>query len=145
MSRSPGRIANFRTLYHGQATVGAPTRFGLFLIRRSGSWANEWAAINAERRPAPPPPLVDLAHETVVVLAVGTRAHLGYDVTIEDVTVQGSTLVVTGVERRPVDGVMLDTACSPVHIVAARFGPEAFEDMLLNLRIKPADVSDLTM
>ncbi|WBC08710.1 hypothetical protein [Micromonospora sp. WMMA1947] len=33
----------------------------------------------------------------------------------------------------------LDMACSPVHIVAARFGPEAFEDMLLNLRIVPAE------
>jgi len=86
---------------------------------------------------------VDLAHETVIVLAVGTRPVLGYDVTIEDVTVRDSTLVVTGVERRPVGGVTLDATCSPVHIVAARFGPEAFDDMLLNLRIVPDDVSDL--
>ncbi|WP_349877519.1 hypothetical protein ABIH81_26135 [Micromonospora sp. HUAS YX12] len=64
---------------------------------------------------------------------------LGYDVTIEDVTVRETTLVVTGVERRPVGGVTLDMTCSPVHIVAARFGPQAFEDMLLNPRIVPAE------
>ncbi|OKJ43328.1 hypothetical protein AMK25_20065 [Micromonospora sp. TSRI0369] len=64
---------------------------------------------------------------------------LGYDVTIEDVTVRETTLVVTGVERRPMGDVTLDMACSPVHVVAARFGPEAFEDMLLNLRIVPAE------
>ncbi|MCM0674771.1 hypothetical protein NCC78_08720 [Micromonospora phytophila] len=141
MSRSSGRTANFRTLYHGQATAGAASSYGLFLIRRSGSWAQHWASINAGRRPVPPPPLVDLAHETVIMLSVGTRAVLGYDVTIEDVTVQEMTLLVTGVERRPVSGVTLDMACSPVHIVAARFGPQTFEDMLLNLRIKPAEIT----
>ncbi|MBQ1074461.1 protease complex subunit PrcB family protein [Micromonospora sp. C31] len=141
MSRSSGRAANFRTLYHGQATVGAVTGYGLFLIRRSGSWARHWSSINAGRRPVPPPPLVDLAHETVIMLSVGTRPVLGYDVTIEDVTVRETTLVVTGVERRPVGGVALDTACSPVHVVAARFGPQTFADMLLNLRIKPAETA----
>ncbi|MFG1740831.1 hypothetical protein ACGFLT_22635 [Micromonospora chalcea] len=139
MSRSSGRAGNFRTLYHGQAAVDTSSRYGLFLIRRSGLWAQQWASINAGRQPVPPPPPVDLAHETVVILSVGTRPALGYDVTIEDVTVRETTLVVTGVERRPVGGVTLDMACSPVHIVAARFGPETFEDMLLNLRIVPAE------
>ena len=139
MSRSSGRAGNFRTLYHGQAKADTSRGYGLFLIRRSGSWAQHWASINAGRQPVPPPPPVDLAKETVVVLSVGDRPVLGYDVTIEDVTVRETTLVVTGVERRPVGDVTLDMACSPVHIVAARFGPEAFEDMLLNLRIVPAE------
>ncbi|MEH1098355.1 hypothetical protein [Micromonospora sp. CPCC 205561] len=141
MSRSSRRTANFRTLYHGQATVGAASSYGLFLIRRSGSWAQHWSSINAGRQPVPPPPLVDLTHETVIMLSIGTRAVLGYDVTIEDVTVRETTLVVTGVERRPIGDVTLDMACSPVHIVAARFGPQAFEDMLLNLHIKPVQAT----
>ncbi|MET7470693.1 protease complex subunit PrcB family protein [Micromonospora sp. NPDC005211] len=139
MSRSSGRAGNFRTLYHGQARAGTSSGYGLFLIRRSGSWAQHWASINAGRQPAPPPPPVDLARETVIMLSVGERPVLGYDVTIEDVTVRETTLVVTGVERRPVGGVTLDMVCSPVHIVAARFGPQTFDDMLLNLRIVPAE------
>ncbi|MGC5331537.1 hypothetical protein [Micromonospora sp. DT62] len=131
--------ANFRTLHHGQAS-GAGSSYGLFLIRRSGSWAQHWASVNRGVQPVPPPPLVDLARETVIMLSVGTRPVLGYDVTIEDVTVRGTTLVVTGVESRPVGVATLDMVCSPVHIVAARFGPEAFEDMLLNLHIKPAEI-----
>ncbi|MEU2663972.1 hypothetical protein [Micromonospora sp. NPDC007220] len=131
--------ANFRTLYHGQAS-GAGSSYGLFLIRRSGSWAQHRASVNRGVQPVPPPPLVDLARETVIMLSVGTRPVLGYDVTIEDVTVRGTTLVVTGVERRPVGVATLDMICSPVHMVAARFGPEAFEDMLLNLHIKPAEI-----
>ncbi|MEV4662650.1 hypothetical protein AB0J85_11925 [Micromonospora echinofusca] len=133
------RTANFRTLYHGQAS-GASSSYGLFLIRRSGSWAQHWASVNRGVQPVPPPPLVDLARETVIMLSVGTRPVLGYDVTIEDVAVRETTLVVTGVERRPVGVATLDMVCSPVHIVAARFGPEAFEDMLLNLLIKPAEI-----
>ncbi|MER7996190.1 MULTISPECIES: hypothetical protein [Micromonospora] len=65
---------------------------------------------------------------------------LGYDVTIEDVTMRDTTLVVTGTEKRPLGSVTLDMACSPVHIVAAGFGPEACEDVLLNLRIVPARI-----
>ncbi|MGC4893750.1 hypothetical protein [Micromonospora sp. DT31] len=139
MSRASRGGASFRTLYHGSAADGGGG-YGLFLIRRSGGWARHWASINTGMHPVPPPPLIDLAHETVVTLAVGRRPTLGYDVTIEDVTVRDATLVVTGVERRPVGGATLDMVCSPIHVVAARIGPDAFEDMVLNLHIKAQDV-----
>lgn len=133
-------MTQFRTLYHGAPSKSFfGGKFGLFLIRRSGVWANRWRELHEGSRPGPPPPpLIDLARETVIVLAVGTRPVLGYDVTVEEVTVRDRVLAVTGTERRNVGG-GFDEICSPVHIVAAPIGPRSFDEMALNLRIRLSD------
>jgi hypothetical protein len=69
------------------------------------------------------------------VLTVGTRPVLGFEVTVEDVTVRDETLVVTATETRIVGG-GYDAICSPVHVVAAQVDPQSFDKMLLNLLIK---------
>jgi len=140
VSRSSKPTVLFRSLYHGSASGGGfDDEYGLFLIRRSGLWAEHWRRMHRGHRPMPPPPPVDLVRETVIVLAVGTRPVLGFDVAIEDVTVREETLVVTATETRPVGDVTFDMSCSPVHVVAARVDPRSFDKMLLNLLIKPAE------
>lgn len=130
-------MTKLRTLFHGSATdsyIGSI--YGLFLIRRSGLWATRWRALHPGYNTVPPPPPVDLARETVIMLAVGQRPVLGYEVTIESVTVRDETLVVTATESRNING-CLDAISSPVHIVAAPINPQSFDKMLLNLLIKP--------
>ena len=136
--RSPKAPATFRTLYHESPSSSSfGGQYGLFLIRQSGLWAERWRDLHSGQRPIPPPPPVDLVRETVIVLAVGTRPVLGFEVTVEDVTVRDETLVVTTTETRIVGG-GYDAICSPVHVVAAQVDPQSFDKMLLNLLIKAA-------
>jgi hypothetical protein len=82
--RSPKAPATFRTLYHespSKSSFGG--QYGLFLIRQSGLWAERWRDLHSGQQPIPPPPPVDLVRETVIVLALGTRPVLGFEVTVE--------------------------------------------------------------
>ena len=103
-------------------------RFGLFVIQDAEAWAMRWSQLS--RLDAPE---VDLPRETVVYLSLGQRGTPGHEVTIENVTLDGTTLVVSAAEARPSGG--YDTLSFPAHAVAVALGDRPVHDMTLNLRI----------
>jgi hypothetical protein len=121
-------VVEFRTLHHGSMAEFPDRRFGLFFIQDEEAWAAYWSQLS--RLDAPE---VDLSHETVLCLSLGQRGTPGHEVTIENVTLDGTTLVVSAAERRPSLG--YDAMSSPVHAVAVVLDDHAVHDMALNMRI----------
>lgn len=120
-------------MYRGSAAEYRDAEHGLFLITEEWKWLNRWSDYTYGRKSAPAVPHVDFTDETVILLSLGLRAHYGYSVTIDRVTLQDRTLAVSATEERAND--MLDMTCAPVHAVAVRMDRRAFEVVQLSLRI----------
>jgi len=88
----------FRDLAHGHSYE---TGGGLFFYRTQDSWAAQWRRMHHHRLPEPPLAGVDWAIDMVVLLVCGTRPSGGYQLTIESIAVDGTSIEVRAVERRP--------------------------------------------
>jgi hypothetical protein len=115
----------FRTLAHRNAAkdVGG----GLSLLRSQGDWAGQWRVLNAFHGSEPPLPVVDWATDMVVLLVCGARPGSGYGVTVESIAIDGTSIEVRAVERRPgPDAVTLAVMTNPFHavVIAAYDGAE---------------------
>jgi hypothetical protein len=128
VTRPEPSIVKFRTLHHGSMAEFPSRTFGLFLIQDEQAWAARWSRLS--RLDAPE---VDLPREMVLYLSLGQRGTPGHEVTIENVTLDGTTLVVSAAERRPDGG--YDALSFPAHAVAVTIGDRPVHDMALNLRI----------
>ncbi len=80
-----------------------------WMVDSDADWAAIWAAhTGCWAAPVPPPPPVDFAVETAVVVVAGTRTTTGYQVIVDAVWRCDDTLEIRATERAPGPG------CAPV-------------------------------
>jgi hypothetical protein len=119
MPDSPNSTPDFRTVFSGNAPIGAVTPPpGLSVIRDEQEWSAQWKAVTAGRQPPPERPAVDFQRETLIVYAAGQRPSGGYKVKIQTLTVREGKLHVAVVEQPPT-GFATAVLTSPIHVVAA--------------------------
>ncbi len=119
---SPEGALPVTTLDRG--TQSRVTEPGAVLIRAQEQWEQHWRQ-HTVRFPAPAVPEVDFTRHSVLAVYLGQKPTGGYSVTVREVRLSGSTLIVTAVERRPPPGSIVTQALThPYHIVQIPAVPE---------------------
>jgi hypothetical protein len=112
-------------LHTDQSKLGNPT---LAIVSDPATWRALWTAAWGGMHAAPALPPVDFVLASVVVVGMGTRAGLGYAVTIDSIVAHTVGAVLYATETLPGAHCDISTSASaPVHMVHAPGHPPVVE------------------
>jgi hypothetical protein len=119
-------------LHTTQSKLSNPT---LAVVSDAATWAALWTQAWGGMQAAPALPPVDFVLASVVVVGMGTRAGLGYAVTIDSIVAHTVGAVLHATETLPGAHCDISTSASaPVHMVHAPGHPPVVEWRVVPIR-----------
>lgn len=114
-----GEALKFETI--DQGTYSGITEKKAVLITDEASWGALWKSHTQEGAA----PAVPFGQESVLAVYLGERSSGGYGVTVSEVRIDGSKVIVTVQETKPASGTMTTSAITqPFHLVKLAKVPE---------------------